>query len=95
MLRCDIDSNAAGSYAEALEDGARRFCKMHPEESWKISGVLLQFGLSLNASDGTHHLVAETIVPDLTMADTIFGTLEAFRESKLAAPARSRFGFPT
>ena len=77
----EIDTAAAGSYAEALDEAAIRFCRAHPEEQWKISGVLVQTGLSLNATDGRRSLLQKVLPPVLGMADSIFEELETFRNS--------------
>jgi len=42
-----IDGSAAGSYRNALERAASRFCVKYSEEAWHIAGVLIQTGLSL------------------------------------------------
>ena|ERR1022692_3488078 len=80
-MPCDIDDGGAGSYAEALTAGAARFCKAHPDESWTISGVLVQHGLSLNADDGKRSLTEKVLPPVLDMEDSVFDALEAFRNS--------------
>lgn len=79
MANCEVDDGAAGSYGDALVCGATRFCDAHPEEDWEISGVLVQHGLSLNASCGTRRLTAKVLPPVLDMEGCILETLEAFR----------------
>jgi len=82
MANCDIDDGAAGSYADALVSGATRFCEAHPDEHWEISGVLVQHGLSLNASSGARRLMAKVLPPVLDMEGCIFDALEAFRNQE-------------
>lgn len=81
MAGCYIDDSLAGRHAEALTDAATRFCNSHPGESWYISGIVSQRGLSLMANDGK---LARTRVlqPAPNMADSIFEALEAIRNSR-------------
>lgn len=79
-MPCHIDDDAAGSYAQALRAGAGRFCAAHAVENWTISGVLVQHGLSLNASDGTRQLTQKILPPVLDMENSVFEALEAFRD---------------
>jgi hypothetical protein len=80
-MNCDIDSTRAGSFADALEDGAARFCNAHPAEKWEISGVVVQHGLSLNASSGKRRLQDRVLPRVIDMADSVFEALEEFRNS--------------
>jgi len=76
-----IDTRGSGKFAQALLDGANRFCNAHPNEVWEISGVTVQDGLSLNATDGKRHLTAKILLPVIDMADSIFLELEKFRNA--------------
>jgi hypothetical protein len=78
-MQCKVDSTYAGSQAAALEEAASRFCKAHPAEQWHISGVLVQEGLNLNASDGKRFLTEKVLPPVLDMPRSIFEALESFR----------------
>ena len=80
MRNCQIDTTAAQSFAHDLWDGANRFCRAHPQEIWRISGVYGQTGLALNADDGKRKLIT-TLSPVINMADSIFETLEEFRNT--------------
>jgi hypothetical protein len=80
-MNYEIDTTAAGSYAQPLDDGATRFCEAHPDEEWEISGVLCQTGLSVNATDGKRHLIAKMLAPVLDMTASIFEALQDFRNS--------------
>jgi len=80
MSRCRIDASGAGRFAQEFEDGARRFCSQHPQETWTISGVCGQ-DFTLNANDGRRRLTAQPVRPVIDMADAIFKALEAFRSA--------------
>lgn len=80
MSNCQIDATGAGRFTQALEDGARRFCREHPQETWTISGVSGQ-SFTLNATDGTRTLTAQPVSPVINMADAIFEVLEDFRSA--------------
>jgi hypothetical protein len=78
-MQCKVDSTYAGSQANALVQAASRFCEAHPGEQWEISGVLVEGGLNLNASDGKRFLTEKLLRPGLSMPQSIFEALESFR----------------
>jgi hypothetical protein len=81
VKQSDIDADGAGSHAQALIEGAQRFCRKHPGETWRISGVLAQqAAITLNATDGRRKMQEYPIKPALNMATEIFEALERFRD---------------
>jgi hypothetical protein len=81
-MHCEIDADGAGSYADALIDGAERFCANHPNERWKIAGVLHQSAaIALSATDGSRNMVNRLLMPVLDMTNAIYEELERFRSS--------------
>jgi hypothetical protein len=79
-MGCEIDSDYAGSYADAVEQGAQRFCDAHPNESWAIVGRLDQAGLELTVSE--NHVQRRRVIGRvLDMADAIRVALEEMRTS--------------
>ncbi len=81
-MNCEIDADGAGSYADALIEGAERFCAKHQNEKWKIAGVRHQSAaITLSATDGNCSIVARPLMPVPNMADAIYEELERFRSS--------------
>ena len=85
-MSCYIDGASAGSYADAFEEGARKFCDGHPNERWTVVGRLDQGGLevTLSTSTGDHNQLKRVIgkVLDDAMADAVCVALEEMRASE-------------
>lgn len=75
---CRIDGKGSGVYATALHGAARRFCAMHPEENWQISGVAAANGFSLKVANENKSEV-RLLSPVLDMEQVILETLERLR----------------
>jgi len=81
-MSCDIDDSRAGGHAEALTNGAERFCEEHKNEDWEILGLIVQTGLSLTAwhGDREFNAVLAPVMPEM-MEHAVFEKLESFRNS--------------
>jgi hypothetical protein len=80
-MEYNINTTYAGSHAADLEAGAGRFCETHPTEAWKISGVVVQRGLELNAEKAGEAPTQRVIGRVLDMPGAISEALEEMRKA--------------